>query len=368
MNILFTTAIHGIGGGERNLLEIVQDFRKYHGFNCKVLLPCEGALSEELKLRDIPHTNFTKHCIFSRQWIKHLPLSYSFFYNIDRIVQEILNDFEHIDIVHSYSLHTLPLSKLLAQEFRASLVWTCHGYWEKPNLRARWLEKNVDAVVTITPEIYNMVKVVNKWLIPLGVDLCSYSQYLGENIKPCIKKILCVGRFQKIKGQDILVEAFKMIKELYGNVELHFYGDVITANKEDLDFKQYVIDLVKRYNLGDIVFFNGFDKKIKQKMIEYDILCIPSRYESFSITLLEGMLAGIPVVAPNVGGPNWIVSDGEDGLLFDAGNPRDLANKCLKILNHELVLEPNRIRDKAVKFSIRNQTMQLSKLYRSLLR
>jgi glycosyltransferase involved in cell wall biosynthesis len=55
---------------------------------------------------------------------------------------------------------------------------------------------------------------------------------------------------------------------------------------------------------------------------------MPSKwYEMFGLVLLEGMVAGIPVIASNLGGIPEIVADGATGLLFRPGDAEDLAGK-----------------------------------------
>jgi glycosyltransferase involved in cell wall biosynthesis len=61
---------------------------------------------------------------------------------------------------------------------------------------------------------------------------------------------------------------------------------------------------------------------------------VASRYESFSMTALEAMASACPLVAPNIGGPAEIVQHERNGLLFRPGDPVDLADKILQLMNH----------------------------------
>lgn len=100
-------------------------------------------------------------------------------------------------------------------------------------------------------------------------------------------------------------------------------------------------------------------------MKNYDLLCIPSRYESFSITCVEGMLNGMMIVAPNVAGPKYLIQDNINGILFQSGNYIDLAKKIEKIINGAK-LNVDDIIKRGEKFTIKAQVRKLNILYSKL--
>ena len=59
----------------------------------------------------------------------------------------------------------------------------------------------------------------------------------------------------------------------------------------------------------------------------------PSRYEGFGLTVVEGMVAGIPVLVTNVEGPMEIINHGEFGYFFESGNAASCAGNIFKIIN-----------------------------------
>jgi glycosyltransferase involved in cell wall biosynthesis len=63
-----------------------------------------------------------------------------------------------------------------------------------------------------------------------------------------------------------------------------------------------------------------------------NVAVVASRYESFSMVTLEAMAAGMPVVAPNVGGIPELIKDGRNGLLFRAGDDAELADRIMQFL------------------------------------
>jgi glycosyltransferase involved in cell wall biosynthesis len=63
-----------------------------------------------------------------------------------------------------------------------------------------------------------------------------------------------------------------------------------------------------------------------------DVLICPSLYEAFGFVNMEAMAAKIPVIASEVGGIPEIVKDRYNGLLFKAGDSKDLAEKIFTLL------------------------------------
>ena len=87
-------------------------------------------------------------------------------------------------------------------------------------------------------------------------------------------------------------------------------------------------DMVR--NVPDNVKLLGFLDRRQLEKFYHDAFClvVPSKwYEMFGLVLLEGMVAGIPVIASNLGGIPEIVADGTSGLLFRPGDAGDLAEK-----------------------------------------
>src|SRR5262249_1672563 len=70
----------------------------------------------------------------------------------------------------------------------------------------------------------------------------------------------------------------------------------------------------------------GFVPDVGAELARLDVLVVPSLVpEGFGLTVIEGMAAGLPVVAPDAGGPAEILTDGVDGVLVPAGGTAALA-------------------------------------------
>ena len=84
--------------------------------------------------------------------------------------------------------------------------------------------------------------------------------------------------------------------------------------------------------MGDRIIFAGERTDIPRVLQEVNISALPSLSEGFSNSLLEAMVARLPVVATNVGGNPEIVTDGKTGILVPARDPAALANAMIQIL------------------------------------
>ena len=83
-----------------------------------------------------------------------------------------------------------------------------------------------------------------------------------------------------------------------------------------------------RGDLGGEVDFRGFRDDVPAELARLDVLVHASTIpEPFGQVVLEGMAAGLPVVAADAGGPAEIVDDGVDGLLYPPGHAPALAER-----------------------------------------
>ncbi len=129
------------------------------------------------------------------------------------------------------------------------------------------------------------------------------------------KIILCVAELHERKGQKYLIEAMKSVLGEFPDMRLVFVGDGPSrAHYEKL--ASY---------LGERVIFLGRRKDVAQLMTASDIFVLPSIREAFGLVLLEAAIAGLPVVATNVGGIPEIIENGKSGILVEPKDSEDLA-------------------------------------------
>ncbi|MFX0201535.1 MAG: glycosyltransferase, partial [Candidatus Hodarchaeota archaeon] len=96
-----------------------------------------------------------------------------------------------------------------------------------------------------------------------------------------------------------------------------------------------------------------------------DVLALPSGYEGFGQVLVEAMAQGKPVVATKKGSIPWLISSGKEGLLVDYGDPVELAEALITVLEDK---KRARVmgragRKKAEKFTYDKLAKQLAEIY-----
>jgi len=125
------------------------------------------------------------------------------------------------------------------------------------------------------------------------------------------KGLLFVGRLSAEKGVTTLAQAMALLPD----AALRVAGDGPEAGLLD-----GVAGVVR---LGSLP-----GETVRQEMSRAAALVVPSIwYENFPRTIVEAFACGLPVIASRIGALADIVRDGETGLLFEPGNPRDLADK-----------------------------------------
>ena len=144
-----------------------------------------------------------------------------------------------------------------------------------------------------------------------------------------------VGRINPMKGQDILINAFAKVLDVYDACRLLIVGEM---ESEDLNFSDQAYiknlrSLVEKLNISGKVFFTGYRNDMADVYEALDLLVSSSLSESFGKTILEAMILGKPVIAAKVGGVPELVIDGITGRLVSPGNISELARVILELIN-----------------------------------
>ncbi|MGV1754523.1 glycosyltransferase family 4 protein [Agrobacterium sp. CG674] len=125
-------------------------------------------------------------------------------------------------------------------------------------------------------------------------------------------RVLFIGRLDRQKGVDILLKAAASLKD---KAVFRVIGSHVTT-KNDLTT-----------SMPPNVEFLGWKsaEDIAGHLAVCDVVAMPSRWEGFGLVALEAMRSRKPVIASAVGGLQTVVSHGETGVLFPAGNDEALA-------------------------------------------
>lgn len=147
-------------------------------------------------------------------------------------------------------------------------------------------------------------------------------------------ELLFVGRLERRKGVDVLLEAVPRLLEEFPNLHVTLAGqDTANTDMPTTYRESFEAAMAGRPQLSRRVTFTGFlaDDELYRRYAACDVFCAPSRYESFGLVLLEAMMFGKPVVGCAAGGMPEVVEEGGNGLLAVPGDAESLA-ECLRKL------------------------------------
>jgi len=207
-------------------------------------------------------------------------------------------------------------------------------------------------------------------IIPNGIDFSRYKnlpkkeEFKGKyKLKDTEKIVLYLGRIHKIKGINLLVEAFSdLTKELDG-IKLVIVGPddgFLSALKKKID------DL----NIDDKILFTGplFEREKLSAYIDADVFVLPSIYETFPNSVLEACACGVPVIVTKSCG----ISDFVEKIGYVVEYDREqLRNILFKILVDKRLRK--RVGEKGRKlvikeFSLDKTVEKMEKVYLSLMK
>ncbi|MBS7639806.1 MAG: glycosyltransferase family 4 protein [Candidatus Bathyarchaeia archaeon] len=171
-------------------------------------------------------------------------------------------------------------------------------------------------------------------IIPNAIDASKYNIPVDRgNVKrrfgidPSERIVLFVGRLVPQKGVEYLIMAAPKIVERHPEARIVIVGDGWS--------KDYLLSLAASTGCQHKITFLGFisDQDLIEIMLSSDVLVVPSIYEPFGIVALEGMAAGIPIVASNTGGLAEIIEHDRTGFLAYKENPDSIAWGVNRILS-----------------------------------
>jgi glycosyltransferase involved in cell wall biosynthesis len=136
--------------------------------------------------------------------------------------------------------------------------------------------------------------------------------------------IAIVARFHPVKDHATLIRAFELVAKRHSDADLLLIGD--GPLRPDLEAQ------VRSLHLDGRVNFMGVRSDVPDLLQAGDIFTLTSVSEAASLTLLEAMAAGLPVVVTDVGGNPEIVRPGVDGYLAPRGDAAGIADALNRLL------------------------------------
>jgi colanic acid/amylovoran biosynthesis glycosyltransferase len=199
------------------------------------------------------------------------------------------------------------------------------------------------------------------YIVHCGVDPDLFTpvdhQGLGLNL-------LYLGRLAAVKGLPILFESIAQLKTFFPELCLNLIGDGPERAK--------LASMVQELGIQDNVKFLGYKSQaqVREQLQKTDRYVLPSFAEGVSVSLMEAMAAGVPVVTTQIAGVNELVANGESGYIVPAGDVISLTEKLTLLIKDPQLREQfgKAGRKKvATEFNLNDEGNWLAKIMRTYL-
>lgn len=223
--------------------------------------------------------------------------------------------------------HAPKIGMILLPVFKKKMLWTIHD----TNIEKKYF-KYYSYYCSISKSVFNDVKNrigIEAPIIYNGIKISDFRKKDNINRMPSVFKIVQVSRLMhEKKGQHILVMAIKtLVDKGCHNIHVDFIG---SGKSYD-----YLKQLIKKYDLMNYITLKGEKTNtwIAEHLCDYDLVCQPSIFEGFGLTVAEGMAAMVPVLVSANEGPLEIIENGKYGYCFKNGDIESCASTIELIMN-----------------------------------
>ena len=366
LSVLQFLTVFGIGGTERQVLNLVQGLDTSR-FGVEVAcLKRWGALLPEMEATGVPITEYKTSSLYNHKAL----------WNQIRFANHLRK--RNVEIVHTYGFYSnvfaIPPARLAGA---AAVLASIRDTGEHLTPMQKRIEKlfcrMADCIVTnaeavrnrLTNEGYAAEKIV---VIHNGIELTRYARKPGElglhrelGVPSNTQLVAVFARLNELKGIEYFLRAAAGLIEHFRNVRFLIVGD--GASRPELE--RYA----ERLGLNKHVVFLGFRLDVPALLSEISVSVLPTLSEGLSNSLLEAMAASVPVVATRVGGNPEVVQGGVTGLLVPPRDAEALARAIGQFLEDPCLRKKFGLagRERVSKrFALEHMTRATERLYEGL--
>ena len=332
--ILFISHSAELNGAELWLLETLQrlDRRSYAP---SLAVPQPGPLPDAVK--DLGFDTFVipmKWWITERSRIWRQPLAWIWNMKSVRRLAAVIRE-KSIDLVFTNSA-AMNTGAKAARRTKTPHIWAIHEVLRGPSPFLRYLFGgraltkyivrrsarvivNSEATKAAFPGAGNVTLIFNGVDVQAGDEGRQSSIRNELGIAPGDLVAGIVGKIYEGKGQREAILAVAALSGKYPNLKLLVVGEV-----RDEKYFEGLRRIVRENDLESRVFFVGFHPDLVNVLKVMSVLIVASVVESFGRAALDGMAAGVPVLAVRAGGLPEIIEHGRNGFLLESREPKEI--------------------------------------------
>lgn len=271
------------------------------------------------------------------------------------------------DVIHSH-LEQVTFHMLMGTlGFNLKRIQTIHNTRiVYPNLQKYFIGLLVNYFVSISPETTNEI-------LKLGIKKEKIKElFNGINIKKFEnlnkkygEKInyIAIGRLIEQKNYNLMIQSFNSFLKNFSKEEKQNYKLSIVGEGPD---EEKIKKLLKILELEENVELLGVRNDIVDLLKKSDIYLMSSKWEGFSISLIEAAASGLAIIATDVGSNFRIVKNNINGYLVKSENQEEYCRALQEISNLKKIKEFSKNSTKISKeFDLKNIIDDLERLYRS---
>ncbi|KAA9332277.1 glycosyltransferase family 4 protein [Hymenobacter busanensis] len=181
----------------------------------------------------------------------------------------------------------------------------------------RWVAEHLaQRVVCVSQAVYSYFQPLPHVRV-IADPIPEQEKYPPTNLVPRpdgTLRVLYLSNYILGKGQNFGLEAFRTAYAANPRLRLHFAGGDMGLDKNRA-YKQQLQEAAAAAGLGEVVTFGSFVQDVEAAIKEADIVLNFSESESFSLTCLDALFFGTPLIASDCGGPAELFENGRSGLL-----------------------------------------------------
>lgn len=295
-----------------------------------------------------------------------------------QLLKNIINT-ERYDLVHTHTPVASAIVRLVCKNLKeVKVFYTAHGFhffkgapiknWIIYYPIEKYLAKYTDTLITINTEDYDRAKKSFKtrkieYVPGVGLNVKKINEVVINKIE-IYKEIgvpknalvfISVGELNNNKNHKIVIESLSRLN----NPNLYY----IICGQGYL--KKELMNLICKLNLQNHVKLLGFRNDVLELYKASDLFIFPSFREGLSVSLMEAMACGLPIVCSNIRG-NTDLIDEKGGSLFDPHSVDSCKEAISKVLNNNIGKVCKYNTEKIEYFSTDSVIKKMGKLYKEV--